>query len=148
MTPTAQFPDPTDGQADRPRNRFPVAELKALIGQTTRLLRLEVELAKGELAGKAGAVAASAGLVIGAALLGLLALCVVTTAAVLALATAVAAWLAALIVFVALLALAGSLAVLGLRTLKRAAPLVPERAIESLKGDLKWVETQLRSAER
>jgi len=122
------------------------AELKQLFGQTGRLVKLELELAKGELAGKAGSVGQGAGLLAAAALFGFLALCTLTAAAVLALATAVAGWLAALIVFAVYLAAAAAAALVGLGRLKRAAPLVPKRAIESLKGDLKWVETQVKSA--
>jgi uncharacterized membrane protein YqjE len=122
------------------------AELKQLAGQTTRLVKLELELARGELTGKVGSLGKGAGLLIAAALFGFLSLCVITAAAVLALATAVAGWLAALIVFAGYLVLAALAALIGLGKLKRVTPLVPERTIESLKGDLKWVETQLKSA--
>jgi len=124
------------------------AELKQLVGQTTRLAKLEVELAKAELTGKAGALGKGAGLLIAAALLGLISLLVATAAAVLGLATAVAGWLAALIVFAVYLAAALTIALIGLRAIKKATPLVPERAINSLKGDIKWLATQLRSAKR
>ena len=43
---------------------------------------------------------------------------------------------------------AAALALLGRGALGRATPLIPERAVNSLKGDLKWVATQLKSAER
>jgi uncharacterized membrane protein YqjE len=122
-----------------------IAELKQLVGQTTRLARLELELAKTELAGKAGSVATAAGLLVGAALFGFLAICLLSAAAVLALATAVAGWLAAVIVFAVYLLAAGTLALLGRGRIKHATPLMPERAIDSLKGDLKWAETQLKS---
>jgi uncharacterized membrane protein YqjE len=124
------------------------AELKQLAGQTTRLVKLELELAKAELAGKAGSLGKGVGLLVAAGLLGLLALGVVTAAAVLALATAVAGWLAALIVFAVYLVAAAAIGLLGLHTVKHATPLVPERAINSLKGDLKWAETQLKSPAR
>ena len=119
---------------------------RQLLSQTMRLVKLELELAGDEIAAKRRAVAASAALLLAAALFGFLALCVVTAAAVLLIATVVVSWLAALIVFVAYLALATSMVLLGMRRLKRATPLLPARAIESVKGDLKWVETQLRSA--
>jgi hypothetical protein len=122
------------------------AELKQLASQTTRLLKLELELAKAELNGRVGSLGQGIGLLAGAALLGLLALCLITAAAVLALATALPGWLAALIVAAAYLATAGLAAVLGRGRLKRAAPIVPQRAIDSVKADLKWVETQLKSA--
>jgi hypothetical protein len=124
------------------------AELKALIGQTLRLLKLELELARGELAGRVGSLGKGLGLLVAAGLLGLIALLLITAAAVLGLATVLAGWLAALVVFAAYVGLAGLLALIGRRLLKDATPLVPARAIESLKGDLKWVETQFRSAER
>jgi uncharacterized membrane protein YqjE len=124
------------------------AEFKQLFGQTSRLVKLELELAKAELEEKVGAFGQGAGLLGAAALFGFLALCALTAAAVLALATAVAGWLAAVIVFAVYLVLAAAMAAVGLGRLKRATPLVPKRAIESLKGDLQWVETQLKSTER
>jgi len=129
-------------------DRSVVAEVKQLVGQTTRLLKLEVELGKAELAGKAGSLAKGAGLLVAAALLGLVSLLVLTAAAVLVLATAVAGWLAALIVFGVYLAAALLIALIGLSALKKATPLVPKRAIDSLKGDIEWVGTQLKSARR
>jgi len=132
----------------KPDDRPLSAEVKQLAGQTTRLLKLEVELAKAELAGKARSLGKGAGLLIAAALLGLVSLLVVTAAAVLALATALAGWLAALIVFAVYLVAALLIALIGVRALKQATPLVPQRAIDSLKGDIKWVGTQLKSARR
>lgn len=137
-----------DDHAGRPQDDGLSTELKALAGQTTRLVKLELELARAELTGKVGALGAGAGLLIAAGLFGLISLLVITAAIVLALATAVAGWLAALIVFAAYLVLAGLLGLAGVGKLRRATPLVPQRTVESLKGDLKWVETQVRSAKR
>jgi uncharacterized membrane protein YqjE len=123
-------------------------EFKALAGQLTRLGKLELELAKTELTGKVGSLGQGVGLLIAAGLFGFLSLCVFTAAAVLALATALAGWLAAVIVFAAYLALAGLMAAVGLGKLKRVTPFVPQRTVESLKGDLKWLETQVKSPER
>lgn len=122
------------------------AELKQLAGQATRLAKLELELARGELTGKVASLGQGAVLLIVAGLLGFLSLCVITAAAVLALATALAGWLAALIVFGGYIVLAALAALIGVAKFRRVTPLVPERTIESLKGDLKWVETQLKSA--
>jgi Putative Actinobacterial Holin-X, holin superfamily III len=123
-------------------------EFKALAGQMTRLGKLELELARTELTGKVGSLGKGVGLLVAAGLFGFLSLCVITAAAVLALATALAGWLAAVIVFAAYLALAGLMAAVGVGKLKTATPLVPQRAVESLKGDLKWLETQVKSPER
>jgi uncharacterized membrane protein YqjE len=133
-----------------PRSTEPglTTELKQLVGQTTRLAKLELELAKAEFSGKAGSLGMGAVLLIAAGLFGFLSLCVITAAVVLALATTLAGWAAALIVFAAYIVLAALMALVGVGKLKHATPLVPERTIESLKGDLKWVETQLKSAER
>ncbi|HWH11086.1 MAG TPA: phage holin family protein [Solirubrobacteraceae bacterium] len=137
-----------DDHAARPQNDGLSTELKALAAQTTRLVKLEFELGRAELTGKVGSLGKGAGLLIAAGLFGLLSLCVITAAAVLALATTLAGWLAALIVFAAYLVLAAVFALAGLGKLRRATPLVPQRTIESVKGDLKWVETQLKSAGR
>ncbi|HEX3873694.1 MAG TPA: phage holin family protein [Solirubrobacteraceae bacterium] len=134
--------------AEDPAQPGLTTELKQLVGQTTRLAKLELEQAKGELSGKVGSLGKGVGLLIAAALFGFLSLCVITAAAVLALATTLAGWAAALIVFAVYLVVAGVMAGLGAGRLKQVTPLVPARTIESVKGDLKWVETQLKSAER
>jgi predicted phage tail protein len=69
-------------------------------------------------------------------------------AAILALATALPAWLAAVIVGVVIAVAAAALALVGVKQLQRAAPPVPNEAAESVKEDVAWVKTQVKSGLR
>jgi hypothetical protein len=95
-----------------------------------RLVKLEVELAKLELKKKLGALGAGVGMLVGGAIFALFALGFLLAAAAAGLATAVSTWLALLLVGVVLLLLTGALVFLGLGSLKKGAPPVPERALE------------------
>src|SRR3954466_3118361 len=109
-----------------------VAELvRQLSEQTTRLVRDEVELAKAELEQKAKHAGVGAGMFGGAGLFGLYALGALTPTLILALSTAVAGWRGAVVVAVAYPAIAGVLALTGKGRFQRAAPPVPEEAVES-----------------
>ena len=123
-----------------------VAELvKQLSEQTSRLARLEVELAKTELTAKGKRAGIGAGMFGGAGLIGLYALGALIATAILALASAMSAWLAALIVTVVLAAIAGILALQGKSQVQRATPPVPEQATESVKEDVQWAKTRAQA---
>jgi hypothetical protein len=64
--------------------------------------------------------------------------------AVLAISLALAAWLAALIVGAALLAVAGIAALAGKARMQRAAPPVPQEAVESVKADVREIKERAR----
>lgn len=134
----------TNGTAQRSETEAP---LSALVGQlsdqSTRLARLEVELAKSELQRKGKQIGIGAGAFGGAGLFGLYALGALTATLILALAEVVDGWLAAAIVTVAYAAIAGILALVGRSRVEAGTPPTPERAIESAKVD---VETAKRSA--
>jgi hypothetical protein len=119
--------------------------LQQLTEQTTRLAQKEIELAKAEMAVKAGRIGIGAGAFSGAGLLALLALGALTTAAILGLATAVDGWLAALIVAAVYLLIAGAMALVGRSKVQAATPPLPEQAVESVKEDLK--ETKQKAKE-
>lgn len=122
----------------------PVGELvKQLSDQSTRLARLEVELAKSELQQKGKQIGIGAGAFGGAGLIGLFALGALTATLILALTEVVDGWLAALIVTVLYAAIAGVLALVGRSRVQAGTPPAPERAIESTKRD---VEVAKRSA--
>jgi hypothetical protein len=103
---------------------------KRVAEHASALARLELELAQLELKRKATSIGLGAGLGIGAAIFALFALGFGLAAAAVALALVVATWLALLIVFGSLLLLAGILALLALRSIRRGTPPVPEQAIE------------------
>lgn len=114
-----------------------LAELPTLIIQ---LLKDELENLKRELTAKLAKLGIGVGLFVAAALVAFFALATLIAAAVLGLATVLPAWLSALIVGVALLVIAGILALVGVSSLKKGLPPVPEESIESLKKDVNTVK--------
>ena len=113
-----------------------VTDIPALIQE---LFHREVELLKAELIAKLKALGIGAGLLGGAVLVLLAMLGVLLTAAVLALSLVLPGWLAALIVAAFLLIVAGILALVGYRILKRGIPPVPTESIDSLQRDYRAI---------
>jgi uncharacterized membrane protein YqjE len=132
--------DPSNGQSAS------VAELvNRLSEQTSRLARLEVELAKAELVQKGRRAGLGAGMFGGAGVFGLFALGALTAAAIIGLAQAVTPWLAALIVAAVLGGLAGSIALAGARTVAQAAPPIPEQTVETVREDLEYAKARAQA---
>ena len=119
--------------------------LKQLSEQTTRLVHQELELAKAELQQKGKEAGAGAGMFGGAGALGLAALGALTACFILALNAIMPAWLAALLVAVVYGIVAFVLVKQGQARMKRAVPPVPEQTIETVKEDVEWAKTQMRS---
>ena len=119
--------------------------LKQLSEQTTRLVHQELELAKAELQQKGKQAGQGAGMFGGAGALGLAALGALTACFILALNAIMPAWLAALIVAVVDGIIAFVLVKQGQARIKRATPPVPEQTIETVKEDVEWAKTQMRS---
>jgi uncharacterized membrane protein YqjE len=119
--------------------------LKQLSQETTQLVHQELELAKAELQQKGKQAGAGAGLFGGAGALGLAALGALTACFILALNAIMPAWLAALIVAVVYGAIAAFLALRGRDKVRQATPLVPEQTVETVKEDVEWAKTQMRS---
>jgi len=119
--------------------------LKQLSQETTQLVHQELELAKAELQQKGRQAGAGAGMFGGAGALGLAALGALTACLILALDAVMPAWLAALIVAVVYGVIAFALVKQGQARLKEAAPPVPEQTIETVKEDVEWARTQMRS---
>jgi uncharacterized membrane protein YqjE len=119
--------------------------LRQLSQETTQLVHQELELAKAELQQKGKQAGAGAGMFGGAGALGLAALGALTACFILALATVMPAWLAALIVAVVYGIIAFVLVKQGQAKLKQATPPVPEQTIETVKEDVEWAKTQMRS---
>jgi hypothetical protein len=135
-----------DTPPDELRER-PIGDLvKQLAGQTSTLVRQELDLAKAEMSEKAGVAGKGAGLFGGAAVAGLLAAGALTACVILALSEAIPAWLAALIVAVVLAAVAAVLAMQGRNRIRAATPPVPEQTVETVKEDVQWAKTQRPSA--
>ena len=81
----------------------------------------------------------------GAGALGLAALGALTACFILALDAVVPAWLAALVVAVVYGIIAFVLVKQGQARIKQAGPPVPEQTIETVKEDVEWARTQMRS---
>jgi len=144
---TTQHPstvgDPRD--TDELRERSLGELLKQLSQETTRLVHQELELAKAELTQKGKQAGTGAGMFGGAGALGLAALGALTACFILALDVVMPAWLAALIVAVVYGIIAFVLVRQGQARIRRATPPVPEQTIETVKEDVEWAKTQMRS---
>ena len=143
MTELTTSPPPgAPGTAERP-----IGELVSqLSDQSTRLARLEVELAKAELQQKGKQIGIGAGAFGVAGLVALFALGALIAALILALSEAVDGWLAALIVTALYAAIAGALALVGRSRVQAGTPPAPERAIESTKRDVEVAKRSAREA--
>jgi uncharacterized membrane protein YqjE len=125
----------------------PVGDLvKQLAGQTSTLVRQEIDLAKAEMSEKASVAGKGAGLIGGAAVVGLLAAGALTAFLILLLSKAMDAWLAALIVTVVMAAVAAALGLAGRNRIRAATPPVPEQTVETVKEDVEWAKSQKPSA--
>jgi uncharacterized membrane protein YqjE len=131
----------TDDLRERPIGEL----LKQLSEETTRLVHQELELAKAELAQKGRQAGLGAGLFGAAGVIGFLALAALTTCIILLLDATMPAWLAALIVAAVYAAVAAVLAMRGRAKVKQATPPVPEQTVETVKEDVEWAKTQMRS---
>ena len=139
---TQHLGDPGDSDL---RERSIGELLRQLSEQTTRLVHQELELAKAELQQKGKQAGMGAGMFGGAGAIGLAALGALTACFILALNAIMPAWLAALIVAVVYGAIAAFLALRGRDKVKQATPPVPEQTIETVKEDVEWAKTQMRS---
>ena len=116
--------------------------------QTTQLVRQEVELAKSELRVKGKRAGAGAGLFGGAGALGFYAFGALTACVIAAIAEVLGVWLAALIVAVVYGLVAAILAMRGKSKVQQATPPVPERAVESVKEDVRFTKQRVREGRR
>lgn len=128
----------------------PVQELSTaalidrLSNQVTALVRDEMALATAELKRKGVKTGVGAGLSGAGGLLALFGLGALILAAIAGFATVLPAWASALIVGGTLLVVAGLLAAAGIGQVKKAAPLMPEQAVDSTKRDVETVKESVR----
>jgi len=126
---------------DRPTGEL----LRELSQQTTELVRQEIELAKAELGEKGKQAGLGAGMFGGAGLFGVGAFAALTTTIIAALDRAMALWLAALIVAVVYGVVAAVLAQRGKQKVQAVGAPVPEQTKDSVKEDVQWAKTRMRS---
>jgi len=110
--------------------------VKRLSEQVSVLVRDELKLAQLEMTRKGKQAGIGAGMLGGSGLIALYGVGCLLACAILGLSRVLEPWLAALIVGAALLAVSGAAAPLGRARLKRAAPLVPAQAADSVKADV------------
>jgi amino acid transporter len=114
--------------------------LGELPGLLVTLVKDEIEGLKREITSRLSKLGVGAALFVVAALLGFFALAVLIAAAVLGLSTVFAPWLAALIVAGALLVVVAILVLVGIRSIKKGIPPVPEESVDSLKKDVNAIK--------
>jgi MFS family permease len=117
--------------------------VRDIAGDTSTLVRKEIELARHEIIEALVARAKAAGALGAGAVMGLYMLLFLAVAGGLALATAMPAWAAFLIVagVFAILAIA---AVLFAKFRMQKPPMAPEETVRTVKEDVEWAKTQLR----
>jgi uncharacterized membrane protein YqjE len=109
------------------------ATVKSVSERASSLVRLELELAALEIKRKVTSLGVGIGLALTAAVLLVFALGFGLATIAAGIATAVAWWIALLIVTVGIVLVAGLLGFLGMRSIKKGTPPVPEQAIEEAK---------------
>jgi uncharacterized membrane protein YqjE len=122
--------------------------LKHLSEQTATLVRQELDLAKAEMQQKGKRAGVGLGLIGVGGVLALAAVGALTATLILVLAEWMDAWLAALIVTVVYGAGAAVLALQGKEKVGEAAPAVPQQTVATVKEDVQWAKTQVRSDSR
>jgi uncharacterized membrane protein YqjE len=123
--------------------------LQRLAGETSVLVRQELDLAKAEMTEKGKRAGRGAGMFGAAGVIGLLALGALTACLIALLAKAFdEVWPAALAVTVVYGVLASLLALMGRREVREVTPPLPEQTIDTVKEDVQWARTQRPSAKR
>ncbi|HZO77917.1 MAG TPA: phage holin family protein [Solirubrobacteraceae bacterium] len=114
--------------------------VKDITAQSAALARKEIELAEADMIIKGKRAGLGAGMFGGAGVLGLFGLGALTAAAILGLAIVLPGWASALIVAGVYFGVAGVIALMGGVELRRAKPLPPTEAAESVKDDVEWIK--------
>lgn len=111
--------------------------------EVSRLFRLEIALAKAELADRVGQIGMGAAMLVAGAIVLFAGFLVLLAAAVLGLATVLQPWLAALAVGTAVALVGLALALKGRHDLA-TRNLVPRRTLRTLREDAEWAREQMR----
>jgi hypothetical protein len=113
--------------------------VRQLSEQVSVLVRDELKLAELEMTRKGRQAGLGIGMLGGSGLAALYGMASLLACAIIAISGVVAAWLAALIVGVALVAVSAAAALMGRGRLHKAAPLVPEQAVSSVRSDVEAI---------
>jgi hypothetical protein len=122
---------------DRPGLR---GAAKLVADRARSIVQLEIQLALAEIKQKVAAIGIGIGLLAGAALFLFFALAFALATIAAAIATAVSTWLALLIVTAALLLMVAVLAAIGVASIRKGTPPLPEQALEEAKVTLEAVK--------
>lgn len=107
----------------------------------SRVISLEIELAKTEMSQKASRVGKNVGFLAAGGAIAYAGFLALIFAIIAILATFMYTWLAALLVALVVLAVGGVLVMIGLKTLQQESPM-PQRTLETLKEDKEWMTDQ------
>lgn len=107
-----------------------------------------MELARREMMEKVKTAGVGAGMLSGSAITGLLTLGSLTALLIVAIGLALPLWLSALIVTAMWAAITAVLALTGKKKIQDAGPLVPEQTIQSVKEDVQWAQSGLKSGKK
>jgi uncharacterized membrane protein YqjE len=119
----------------------PIGDLaKQLSEQVSRLVREELRLAQVEMTQKGKRVGLGAAMFGGGGVVALYGVAAILAAVILLLAKVMPAWGGALIVAGVLLAVAGTLAMLGRKQMSQATPAVPQQTVDSVKADVEEIK--------
>jgi len=133
--------------SSRPERKGLFALISDVPRLVTDLVKGELELAKLELIAKGKKAGVGAGLIAGALIVLLLFVTMLLTALVLGLGEIMPPWLAALLVALVLLIIAAVLAFIGYKSVQKALPPKPERAMRGLERDVKVLKGNGRVTE-
>jgi hypothetical protein len=113
-----------------------------LAGQSSTLMRQEIELAKAEMVEKGKSAGAAGAMFGGAAIAGALMLGSLTAFLIILLALVLPAWASALLVTLLWGAAAGVLALLGRSRAGLIGKPMPEKTVETVKEDVQWLKNR------
>ena len=119
--------------------------LKQLSEQTATLVRQELHLARAEMEQKGRRAGRGLSLIGVSGVVGLAAVGALTATLIMLLAEWMDGWLAGLIVTIVLAAIAAFLAIQGKEKVSEATPPMPEQTIETVKEDMEWAKSQIKS---
>jgi Putative Actinobacterial Holin-X, holin superfamily III len=121
--------------------------LKQLSEQTATLVRQELDLAKAEMQQKGKRAGVGLGLIGGGGVVALAAVGALTATLIMLLSEWMDGWVAGLIVTLVYAAVAAVLAVQGKEKVSEAGAPVPEQTLETVKEDVQWAKSQMKSGD-
>jgi hypothetical protein len=119
--------------------------LKQLSEQTATLVRQELDLARAEMQQKGKRAGVGLGLIGVGGVVALAAVGALTATLIMLLAEWMDGWLAGLIVTLVYAAVAAVLGLQGKEKVSEAAPPMPAQTVETVKEDVQWAKSQMKS---